>query len=100
MSEQAVMVQFTSHGDDFDELFELEDRVQEAVEDASAGVYDGSEFDSDGTAGKLFLYGPDADRILSLILPILKQSELMKGATVVLRYGAAEANCPERITEI
>ena len=93
--EHAVIVHFTYGGTDLSVLFELEERIEEAIAKASAGELDGNEVAADGSDGYLYMYGPDANRLFETIEPVLKASEFMKGARVTLRYGPPEDGIPE-----
>lgn len=61
--EHAVIVQFRYGSTNLEPLFELEDRLENAIAAAGAGEYDGNEMAVDGEHGVLYMYGPDADRL-------------------------------------
>jgi hypothetical protein len=82
-SEQAVFVYLGKWTRD--ELWNLEDRLSEAIEAAGLGEFDGNELGPDDA--KLFMYGRDADRLFKSIEEILRSSPLCVGARVVIRYG-------------
>ena len=87
MSEQhAVLIQLgTSHSPD--DLAELEDKLAALVEHEGVGEFDGHEIGPDKTT--LFLYGPDADVLFSVVQATLHQNMISNNARVILRYGDA-----------
>ena len=98
--EQAVIVHFHYGSTDLSRLFALEDRLGDAIAAAKAGEMDGHEIAVDGSDGIYYMYGPDADRLFSVVLPVLKSSDFMKGAEVRRRYGPAKGNSREVVTKI
>lgn len=86
-AEQAVIVSFQYGSTDLDRLFALERRLEAAIAKAGAGKYDGNEIATDGTDGRLYMYGPDADRLFAVVRPLLEAEAFMRGARVVVRYG-------------
>jgi len=93
--EQAVIVRFEYGRTDLQPIFELEDKLQAAIAKASAGEYDGNEVATDGSDGTLYMYGPDADVLFSVVRPVLEQSDFMRGARVQVRYGPPAAGVRE-----
>jgi hypothetical protein len=91
----AVIVHFRYGSTDLERLFEVETRLEEAIAAARAGEFDGNEVAVDGSDGRLFMYGPDADRLYDVVRPILESVDFMRGATVELRYGPADGDAPE-----
>ena len=86
--EHAVIVTFAYTGStDLDPLFALESQLMAAINNAKVGEYDGNEVAVDGSDGTLYMYGPDADKLFSVVRPVLESCGFMKGATVKLRYG-------------
>jgi hypothetical protein len=91
--EQAVIVYLRLGDDGFgspeerEVLQALEDQMQQAIEEASAGEFDGDEFG--GGRCVLFMYGPDADRLYRLIEPLLKNAPAAAGGYAIKRYGKA-----------
>jgi hypothetical protein len=98
--EQAVILHFQYGSTDLWRLFELEDRLADAIAAAKVGEIDGHEIAMDGSDGFYFMYGPDADRLLSVVLPVLKSSDFMKGAEVRRQYGPPGSNPREVVTTI
>lgn len=66
-------------------VLKLEDILRDAVESRELGKFDGDEF-GHGTA-TLYFYGANADLLLSVIEPVLREAKLLAGAKVVKRYG-------------
>jgi hypothetical protein len=87
MSEHAVIVEFQYGSTDLSPLFSLEDELIGAIEAAEVGDYDGNEIATDGSDGRLYMYGPDAARLADVVRPILVKAPFMKGARMTLRYG-------------
>lgn len=65
----------------------LEQQLEQAISDGSAGEFDGEEFGDNKCV--LFMYGPSADRLFAIIEPILKAHPLASGGYAIKRYGAA-----------
>ncbi|MBM4062772.1 MAG: hypothetical protein FJ265_17005 [Planctomycetes bacterium] len=57
------------------------EQLEAAVTEASAGDYDGDEIG--GGECILFFCGPDVDRLLEVLLPLLKRSPLCRGGHLV-----------------
>ncbi len=98
--EQAVIVHFQYGSTDLSRLFALQDRLESAIAAAKAGEFDGNEIAVDGSDGYLYMYGPDADRLFAVVLPVLKSSDFMKGAEVRRRYGPPDDNSREVVITI
>ena len=94
-TEQAVIVNFTYGIKSLDSLFKLEDQLETFLNDNPIGEYDGNEIAVDYSDGKLFLYGPDAEKLFKGIKPILEHTSYMKGAKVTLRFGPPEEGVKE-----
>jgi hypothetical protein len=75
-------------------VFELENRLIAVIEDAGAGTYDTNEL-ARGAFG-MRLLGPDPDRIVELIRPLL--AEAPSGSYLTLRRGGP--GTPEERIEI
>jgi hypothetical protein len=86
-SEHAVFIRFGRWSGDLNEIYEIEELLTSVVAEADVGEVDGHEVAVDGSDGTFYLYGPDADALLDAVLPHLQQMEIMRGATVILRYG-------------
>jgi hypothetical protein len=98
--EQAVIVHFQYGSTDLSRLFALQDRLERAIDAAQAGELDGHEIAVDGSDGFYYMYGPDADRLFAVVLPVLKSADFMKGAEVRQRYGPPQDNSREVVTVI
>ena len=85
--EHAVIVHFTYGSTDLSRLFELENKLEAAIEEAKIGEYDGNDVAVDGSDGYLYMYGTNADALFEVVRPILEATEFMKGAKAKLRYG-------------
>lgn len=89
-NEQAVLVYLDGAGlpdnvyEEYD-VVTLEDRLIDVIERERAGGYDGNEYGPDVVT--LYMYGPDAERLFSLIEPILRSYPLCENARVVIRKG-------------
>lgn len=68
------------------------DELDAAVRDAGVGEYDGDELG--GGECTLFFCGPDPDRMLAVLLPLLKRSPLARGAQVVRMVDGAPRRAP------
>jgi hypothetical protein len=98
--EHAVIVHFNYGSKDLTRLFALEDKLESAISKADVGEYDGNEIAADGSDGFLYMYGPDADRLFSVVKPILDDTPFMRGAKVTLRYGSPKDGVKEKIIVI
>lgn len=91
MEQQAVIVHLRLSDDGFgsDEdrsaIWTLEEEIENAVAEASAGELDGDEFGQGECV--LFLYGPDADRVFAVIEPLLKSTRIASGGFAEKQYG-------------
>ncbi len=70
-------------------IYELESRLEEAVEGSGAGEFDGDEWG--GGWCRLFLYGSDADRLFHTVLPALLAFDALPGSYLVKRFGSEGA---------
>ena len=57
------------------------DRLEAAITEAGVGEYDGDELG--GGECTLFFCGPDIDKLLGVLRPLLKRSPLCRGAMLV-----------------
>lgn len=91
--EHAVIVSFPLSDDhlgsnpEFDAMVILSDALEAAISDAGVGEFDGNELG--GGECRLYMYGPDADRLHAAIAPLLTESRLVRGGYVMKRYGSA-----------
>ena len=93
--EHAVIIHFMYGSTDLQSIFALEEKLEEAINSANAGEYDGNEVAVSGEDGYLYMYGPDADRLYEVVQPVLASAEFMNGAKATLRYGPPEDGVPE-----
>lgn len=90
-AEEAVLIFVKLSDDSFGEfeereaVFDLEERVEFAAKTSGVGEYDGHEFG--GGWGKLYLYGPDANRLADVVRPIVRASRPSQGSYLVRRFG-------------
>lgn len=96
MSEQAVIVEFDYRQTDLGPMFELEDKLIEAIEEAGVGAFDGNELTPDGSRGFFYMYGPNADRLFEVVRPILASATCIRNAVATVRYGPPEPGVKER----
>ena len=81
-------------------MFGLEEKLEETINKAGVGEFDGNEMAVDGSHGFLYMYGPDANRLFEVIEPILKATPFMSGARVTKRYGSADPNTKKTVVII
>jgi hypothetical protein len=96
-SEQEVEVHFEYGSTNFQFVYSLGDKIQLAVSEAKVGEYDGHALPADGSDGRYFVFGPDAEAIFRVIQPVLEASPLMRGATVTLWFGSPGWRTPKRV---
>ena len=68
-----------------DRISALENQLSDAIKHSSAGEFDGDEY-GDGVC-TIYMYGPSAERLLTVTLPILKKFRALQGSYVVKRHG-------------
>jgi len=73
----------------------LENQLSDATKNSAAGDFDGDEY-GDGVC-TIYMYGPSADRLLTVTLPVLKKFRAPAGSYVIKRYGTPGAK-QERIS--
>jgi len=99
--EQALIATIKLHSGDMgsaDErarIIALENQLSDAIKNAAAGDFDGDEY-GEG-ACTIYMYGPSADRLLTVTLPVLKKFRAPAGSSVIKRYGKPGAK-QERIS--
>lgn len=86
-AEQAVIVHFNYALDTLEPLYEVEEQFEQACSKSNVGELDGHEIAVDNSDGYFYFYGQDADKLLEEILPVLKSTSFLKGATILKRYG-------------
>jgi hypothetical protein len=91
---QAVILHLPLSGKGFGEKDEdlvcqqIEDELEGEIDRAGVGEMDGNEI-GEGEC-TLFMYGPDADKLLAAIAPRARSSRLGKHAWATKRYGAED----------
>ena len=83
--EQAIIVSFDYGLASLVELHDLENTLRTAL--AAIGEYDGHEIAADLSHGFLYMYGPDANALAAIVLPIFRNHPFMNGAKLEVRYG-------------
>ncbi len=96
--EHAVIVhfQYGKGKTDLQPIFDLEDELEQAINNAGVGEFDGNDIAADGSDGYLYMYGPDADQLFLSVHHVLESSDFIKGAIVKLRYGPPEDGVEEK----
>ena len=84
----------------FQYVYALGDQISLAITEARVGEYDGHKLPADGSEGRYFIYGPDAEAIYRVIGPILTASPLMRGATVTLHFGPHGWRTSKRVIKL
>jgi hypothetical protein len=73
-----------------DQIITLEHKLSDAIESSSAGELDGDEWG--GGACTIYMYGQNAERLLSITLPIPREFRPPLGSYVVTRQGNSDAD--------
>jgi len=97
---QEVEVHFEYGSTNFQYVYALGDEIQTAIAEAKVGEYDGHAIPADGSEGRYFVYGPDAEAIFRVIAPVLAASPLMRGATVTLHFGPRGWRTAKRVIKL
>lgn len=71
-----------------DRVFEFEDQLEELVTREGVGWMDGNEIAVDLSSATIYLYGKDAERLASVVVPVLRTAELPAGSYALKRYGS------------
>ena len=100
MEGQAVIVHFDYAADSLDPLLDLEGELEAAIAAAGVGEFDGNEIAVDLSDGSLYMYGPDADALFAVVLPILARAGCFRNARATLRYGPPENGVRQRIVRL
>ena len=72
--------------DERDRIHRFTDKLSAVIQESKTGVFDGDEF-GNGECG-LFMYGPNADVLFEVVLPLLMEWDPLKGGYAIKRYGA------------
>jgi hypothetical protein len=68
-------------------IFTLEEQLTQAIQEMSAGEFDGDEFGHGECV--LYMYGPYAERLFDAIKPILTVSLVAAGGFAIKQFGEA-----------
>lgn len=98
MPTQSLIIRFKYPKDDMEPLYELEEKLGEALEEADAGEYEGCEMDMSGKEGEMTMTGPDARVLWEAVQPVLEAARFMRGADGELRFGQGDAAETEDVT--
>jgi hypothetical protein len=98
MSTHSLIIRFKYPKSDLEPLYELEQKLGEALEEADAGDYDGHEMAMNGRDGEMTMTGPDARAMWEAVQPVLEQARFMRGADAELRFGPGENAETEEMT--
>jgi hypothetical protein len=98
--QQAVIIHFQYGLNDLAPLFALEEQLETSINSAQVGEFDGNEIAVDMHDAYLFMYGPDAEKIFQVILPVIQSAPFMNGASVKLRYGPPQDGVQEKVVNI
>lgn len=95
--EQAIIVTFLYALPNLQQLHDLEAKLEKAINANGVGDYDGHEIAVDLSDGFLYMYGPDAEKLFDVVIPILKEMPFLNDAKVKLRFGPPEDGIDERL---
>jgi hypothetical protein len=79
-----------------EDIFRLEDEMIKAIDDASAGEFDGNEFG--GGFCTLYMYGTSTTQLWEAVAPVLRKFRLPAGSYAIKQFG--EAGAPEEGIEL
>ena len=71
-----------------DRIIALQHQLSDSIQNSSAGELDGDEWG--GGTCTIYMYGPSAERLLSLALPILRQFHAPAGSYLIKRCGDSD----------
>ena len=88
--EQALIITIPFDGksgsnEEVERLYKLEAELINAIEHSHAGEYDGNEIGE--KTFTMYAYGPSADKLFDIALPVLAKYQLPAGSRAVKRYG-------------
>lgn len=86
VNEQAVLIYFNYNLESLDPFYNLVDQLRICIEENSLGEYDGHEMAMDQSDGSFYMYSTDALNLFNNIQPILRETNFLKNAEVVIRY--------------
>lgn len=82
--EDSVIIEFGAF-ESLDVIHEIDLRLLEIIPE-SVGAHDMHEVAMDDTDGRFFTYGNNAEELFKLMLPVLKDYEFLRNATVHLTF--------------
>lgn len=88
--EHAVIISFWYGKESDEEFYDMTLALNDFMEDAVVGRYDGHEINVDNTDGTLFFYGKNAEALYKYIQPELLKYDFLLGAEVYLRFGGMD----------
>ena len=97
--EQAVILTICGPQLELDDINGLEERLIEIVSENGVGEVDGHDIAMDGSDANLYLYGPSADKLFSVIEKVLRDSSFVGRILCKRRYGDVK-NPKTKIVEI
>jgi len=89
--EQAIIVNIRltsadkSNAEERKRIAALEEQLAAAIKDSGTGDFDGDEFGNGFCT--MYLYGPSADRLFTVVQPVLKKFHALTGSYLIKRYG-------------
>ena len=92
--EQALIVTIRLHSGDMGDkeertrILALQHQLSDAIENSSAGEFDGDEWG--GETCTIYMYGPSAERLLSVTWPILKEFHAPPDSYLTKRCGDSD----------
>jgi len=100
VQQHSVIAHFDYAADALDALYNLEERLEAAINAAGVGEFDGNEIAVDLSDGCLYMYGPDAEALFAVVRPILAGASCLRKIRVTLRFGPPEDGVPERVERL
>jgi hypothetical protein len=101
MSHHLVLINFPYDYECLDPLLELEGELERALAEHPVGELDGDDVGLN-PAGQpdatIYLYGPDADALYTVVLPVLYASPLTQSCQVTRTYGPPGDSTEEKTT--
>src|SRR3990167_5860709 len=76
--EQALIIHFEYGLSELEPIYEQSRRLEETLMATGVGEYDGHEIAVSLKDGFHYIYGPDADRLLEAVEPVLRTTEWFK----------------------
>ncbi len=100
MQQHAVIAHFDYAADGLDALYDIEEKLEAAINAAGVGEFDGNEIAVDLSDGSLYMYGPEAEALFAVVRPILAGAKCLQNTRVTLRFGPPEDDVPERVEKL